>query len=114
MAEAPYSSRFSQLLLEGLACYRRGELERAMASWEAAYHVEAGNPQAREFLRTALLRLHVQLGHDAGRPHPWLSDATPSIDPSLPRPGSAPVQDATRPPAPPPHAVFVEQPSPWD
>lgn len=72
MADAPYSGRFTRLLLEGLGHYRRGDMVQAMSSWEAAYHVEAGNTQAREFLRTALLRLNVQLGREEGRAHPWL------------------------------------------
>ena len=109
MAQAPYSSRFTQLLLEGLACYRRGELEPAMTAWEAAYHVEAGNLIAREFLRTALLRINVQLGHDAGRPHPWLSDAPAAPEADAPAPAPA-----VQPPPPPPQAVFVGEASPWD
>ena len=83
MDDAPYSGRFTELLMEGLGHYRRGALEQAMASWEGAYHVEAGNPQAQEFLRTALLRLQVKLGRDDGRAHPWLSDLEPQTPPRL-------------------------------
>lgn len=89
MDDAPYSGRFTELLMEGLGHYRRGALEQAMASWEGAYHVEAGNPQAREFLRTALLRLQVKLGRDDGRAHPWLSDLEPQTPPSSPRAADA-------------------------
>ncbi len=93
MADQPFSGRFTSLLLEGLAHYRKGEMGEAMRSWEAAYHTEAGNPQAREFLRTALQRLHTEREKDSGAPHPWLPDK------------------GTAPPAPPPTAPGV---SPWD
>ena len=82
------SGRFSQLLLEGLDHYRKGKMLEAVRAWEEAYLLEPTNLRAREFLRSALERIHAHMGSGTpgqpGKPaadakagpaqpaHPWL------------------------------------------
>ena len=120
--------RFSALLLEGLDHYRKGRMLDAVKAWEEAYLLEPTNLRAREFLRSALERIHAVMSPaksaaDAAPPHPWLPAQPPAAaqnaPPSAPRPPPvAPVQAIpgkpkpaaapapTKPPAPPR--------SPWD
>ena len=120
--------RFSALLLEGLDHYRKGRMLDAVKAWEEAYLLEPTNLRAREFLRSALERIHAVMSPakaaaDAAPPHPWLPAQPPAAaqnaPPSAPRqPPAAPVQAIpgkpkpaaapapTKPPAPPR--------SPWD
>src|ERR1700704_2688240 len=79
-------NRFSALLLEGLDHYRKGRMLEAVRAWEEAYLLEPTNLRAREFLRSALERIHAHMGPAAaGAPspvdgkapasapaHPWL------------------------------------------
>ncbi|HXN81669.1 MAG TPA: hypothetical protein VN883_04280, partial [Myxococcales bacterium] len=51
-------NRFSALLLEGLDHYRKGRMLEAVRAWEEAYLLEPTNLRAREFLRSALERIH--------------------------------------------------------
>ncbi len=107
MSQAGGGGRFSALLLEGLDHYRKGRMLDAVRAWEEAYLLEPTNLRAREFLRSALERIHAVMAPGnktaiaaAPPPHPWLPaqaqaaapDATP---PPLPLP-------SVRPPAPPP------------
>ena len=92
----PSSGKFSSLLLEGLDQYRKGKMLEAVRAWEEAYLLEPSNLRAREFLRSALQRIHAHIsapapgqpvdarGQDAsasqpqvgaGLPHPWLPPA---------------------------------------
>src|ERR1700716_3076802 len=89
MAE-PSRNRFSSLLLEGLDHYRRGLMLDAVRSWEEAYLLEPTNLRAREFLRSALERIHAVMspanksanpGAPAPAPHPWLP-AQPAAAPA--------------------------------
>src|SRR3954451_10770238 len=76
--------RFSGLLLEGLDHYRKGRMLEAVRAWEEAYLLEPTNLRAREFLRSALERIHAHMGPGAAKPaaegalpapaapHPWL------------------------------------------
>jgi len=99
--------RFSALLLEGLDHYRKGKMMEAVRAWEEAYLLEPSNLRAREFLRSALERIHSHMG--SGEPpeplpggvHPWLGDV-----PTNPKPPA-------RPPPPPP-ASYPPSPTPWD
>src|SRR5476649_351147 len=87
------SGRFSSLLLEGLDHYRKGKMMEAVRAWEEAYLLEPTNLRAREFLRSALERIHAHMGADnqAAQPastqqpaatpapaHPWLPTERPS------------------------------------
>src|ERR1700737_3080638 len=97
-------NRFSALLLEGLDHYRKGRMLDAVKAWEEAYLLEPTNLRAREFLRSALERIHAVMS------------PAQAIPPSAPRqPASAPVQAspgkpkpagaaAAKPPAPPRNA----------
>ena len=79
------SGRFSALLLEGLDHYRKGRMMEAVRAWEEAYLLEPTNLRAREFLRSALERIHAHMGPGGGgaqpaapapkpvEQHPWLS-----------------------------------------
>src|SRR5213595_1683506 len=78
--------RFSALLLEGLDHYRKGRMLEAVRAWEEAYLLEPTNLRAREFLRSALERIHAHMGPGAAKPpdaaapapsapHPWLPQA---------------------------------------
>lgn len=75
--------RFSALLLEGLDHYRKGRMLEAVRAWEEAYLLEPSNLRAREFLRSALERIHAHMsptGTPTSTPklppgatgHPWL------------------------------------------
>src|SRR6266850_944660 len=55
---AQVGNRFSALLLEGLDHYRKGRMLEAVRAWEEAYLLEPSNLRAREFLRSALERIH--------------------------------------------------------
>jgi hypothetical protein len=68
MANTPASAsqnRFSSLLLEGLDHYRKGKMMEAVRAWEEAYLLEPTNLRAREFLRSALERIHAHMGGGA-------------------------------------------------
>src|SRR6266478_7839321 len=82
--------RFSALLLEGLDHYRKGRMLDAVKAWEEAYLLEPTNLRAREFLRSALERIHAVMspanksanpGAPAPAPHPWLP-AQPATAPA--------------------------------
>ena len=90
------SGRFSALLLEGLDHYRKGRMMEAVRAWEEAYLLEPTNLRAREFLRSALERIHAHMGADgkvqSPEPpqtpsHPWLPKVEktppPPVDPFL-------------------------------
>src|SRR5438132_1637833 len=74
----------------------------AVKAWEEAYLLEPTNLRAREFLRSALERIHAVMSPaksaaDAAPPHPWLPAQPPAAaqnaPPSAPRqPPAAPVQ----------------------
>src|SRR4051794_13894285 len=92
--------RFSALLLEGLDHYRKGKMLEAVRAWEEAYLLEPTNLRAREFLRSALERIHAHMtpvNNQAGAPaHPWLPADRPDLDktqafslPPPPPPGPA-------------------------
>src|SRR5947199_8722146 len=72
MADAPGipgsggGGRFSALLLQGLDHYRHGRMLEAVRAWEEAYLLEPTNLRAREFLRSALERIHAHMGGPAG------------------------------------------------
>ena len=80
--------KFSALLLEGLDHYRKGRMLEAVRAWEEAYLLEPTNLRAREFLRSALERIHAHMGGPkngqpqppAQAPHPWLP-STPAATP---------------------------------
>src|SRR6185503_8480390 len=75
--------RFSALLLEGLDHYRKGRMLDAVRAWEEAYLLEPTNLRAREFLRSALERIHAVMSPGnkpaaaAAAPHPWLPPQRP-------------------------------------
>src|SRR3954470_15612651 len=81
MADGTAGGKFSALLLEGLDHYRKGRMLEAVRAWEEAYLLEPTNLRAREFLRSALERIHAHMGPGAAKPaeagppaapHPWL------------------------------------------
>ena len=113
----PKENKFSALLLEGLDHYRKGRMLEAVRAWEEAYTLEPSNLRAREFLRSALERIHAHMAPPAApqqAAHPWLPPA--ATQQRLPTdPARKPVRVATDPAlkkkkskAPPPPA------SPWD
>ena len=132
------TGRFSALLLEGLDHYRKGRMLEAVRAWEEAYLLEPTNLRAREFLRSALERIHAHMG--PGRPaaaaangqpaaaaqtgHPWLPASRPAAD--LPPPSMPWITESFTPPPPPGQRAapsFMESPeastpddqrSPWD
>ena len=67
------SNRFSSLLLEGLDHYRRGRMLDAVRSWEEAYLLEPTNLRAREFLRSALERIHARMGASGASAQPGVA-----------------------------------------
>src|SRR5213082_1910884 len=78
--------KFSALLLEGLDHYRKGRMLEAVRAWEEAYLLEPTNLRAREFLRSALERIHAHMAPAAKAanaapaapaPHPWLPQQPP-------------------------------------
>src|SRR5438309_2289477 len=82
--------RFSALLLEGLDHYRKGRMLDAVKAWEEAYLLEPTNLRAREFLRSALERIHAVMspakaaaeGERQGRA-PALRDVRAEPDPHV-------------------------------
>jgi len=84
--------RFSALLLEGLDHYRKGRMLEAVRAWEEAYLLEPTNLRAREFLRSALERIHAHMGPKGanGQPqapaHPWLPATPPATPQAQPEP----------------------------
>src|SRR5258705_7953068 len=92
-------NRFSALLLEGLAHYRKGRMLDAVRAWEEASLLEPTSLRAREFLRSALERIHAVMspagkpagaGAPAGAPHPWLpAQGLPTPPPSRKPPAAA-------------------------
>src|SRR5205823_13238585 len=88
------ANRFSALLLEGLDHYRKGRMLDAVRAWEEAYLLEPTNLRAREFLRSALERIHAVMspgnkgsapGAVAPAPHPCLpAQAATSVSPRRP------------------------------
>jgi hypothetical protein len=134
------SGKFSVLLLEGLDHYRKGRMLEAVKAWEEAYLLEPTNLRAREFLRSALERIHAHM-HPAGSPaapavgaapaaakeHPWLPKSPPDAAPpqvatspqaELPqrakqgaKPGASKPKQKVPVEAP---AAAQPQPSPWD
>ena len=116
--------RFSALLLEGLDHYRKGRMLEAVRAWEEAYLLEPTNLRAREFLRSALERIHAHMGPRGAEdstpagpgPHPWLPQP-PVPAPPEEAPGDAKTQVFSRPPAfdaPAPSGaqMVVQQPKP--
>ncbi len=74
-APPPKENKFSALLLEGLDHYRKGRMMEAVRAWEEAYTLEPSNLRAREFLRSALERIHAHMAPPAAPQqgaHPWL------------------------------------------
>ena len=114
MSTPPKENRFSALLLEGLDHYRKGRMMEAVRAWEEAYTLEPSNLRAREFLRSALERIHTHMGPPAapqqGSAHPWLPSATQQQVPAdLARPAAPPpAADPARP------AKAPAQETPWD
>jgi hypothetical protein len=105
-------NRFSALLLEGLDHYRKGRMLDAVRAWEEAYLLEPTNLRAREFLRSALERIHAVMspanktgnpGAPAPVPHPWLPAQPPA--PGTAAAAPPPPAPAARKPAPPPSAA---------
>jgi len=104
--------RFSVLLLEGLDHYRKGRMLEAVRAWEEAYLLEPTNLRAREFLRSALERIHAVMSPASraapgtpAAPHPWLPAQPPppppdalEVEPAPP----VPLQRQAPPPPPPP------------
>ena len=136
MADIPTGSggggRFSALLLEGLDHYRKGRMLEAVRAWEEAYLLEPTNLRAREFLRSALERIHAHMGpaKSNGAPaqptHPWLPSAPEPVPEIAAPPPSAelqPVRDwgdpnaptvVTRAPGIPPAPAPAPAQNPWD
>src|SRR5712691_8028064 len=102
MSAGGSSGRFSALLLEGLDHYRKGRMLEAVRAWEEAYLLEPTNLRAREFLRSALERIHAhmtpnslareaaRIQTDGAQPHPWLP---PDTQPPPARPVPNPAVD---------------------
>ena len=115
-------NRFSALLLEGLDHYRKGRMLDAVRAWEEAYLLEPTNLRAREFLRSALERIHAVMspagkpasaGAPAGAPHPWLpAQGLPTAPPSR-KPPAAAAEPAKKPaPAEPEKKKAAQAPKP--
>src|SRR2546429_7354205 len=85
-------SRFSALLLEGLDHYRKGRMLEAVKAWEEAYLLEPTNLRARDFLRSALERIHAHIGPAAAKPA-MPENGTPAA--SAPLPSLSPPQPAS-------------------
>jgi tetratricopeptide (TPR) repeat protein len=113
----PKENNFSALLLEGLDHYRKGRMLEAVRAWEEAYTLEPSNLRAREFLRSALERIHAHMAPPAAplqAAHPWLPPPATQrqvpTDPARKTAGrlpSNPSQAKVKAKAPP-------QESPWD
>src|SRR6266478_3457555 len=97
---AQVANRFSALLLEGLDHYRKGRMLDAVRAWEEAYLLEPTNLRAREFLRSALERIHAVMAPGnraaapAAAPHPWLPSQPPAAPTSPPPQKPAPAASA--------------------
>src|SRR5436190_15849592 len=100
-------NRFSALLLEGLDHYRKGRMLDAVRAWEEAYLLEPTNLRAREFLRSALERIHAVMspankqaagGTAAPAPHPWLPAQPPAGASAPKKPAAAAPAPAARKP----------------
>jgi len=114
--------KFSTLLLEGLDHYRKGRMMEAVRAWEEAYLLEPTNLRAREFLRSALERIHAHMtpntrareeqkpAVDGAPKHPWLPPVTQPPSRPVPDPAAATVVKKTKPPGP----GTGPAPSPWD
>src|SRR5258708_24281305 len=101
------SGRFSALLLEGLDHYRKGRMVEAVRAWEEAYLLEPTNLRAREFLRSALERIHAHMAPAAATAPaaaPGAAQPLPAAHPWLPSTPPPPRFDVAPPPS----------PSPWD
>jgi hypothetical protein len=103
---APAGNRFSALLLEGLDHYRKGRMLDAVRAWEEAYLLEPTNLRAREFLRSALERIHAVMAPanraaaPAAAPHPWLpSQPADALTPPAPKAAPTPAAPAKKPAA---------------
>jgi tetratricopeptide (TPR) repeat protein len=112
-AQGPASTRFSALLLEGLDHYRKGKMLEAVRAWEEAYQLEPSNVRAREFLKSALERIHAHMasGGAAGQgaqKHPWL----PGKPTPIPVPAGVKLPSAAD--LPPPSARPPPPATPWD
>src|SRR5258708_25236453 len=96
------SGRFSALLLEGLDHYRKGRMLEAVRAWEEAYLLEPTNLRAREFLRSALERIHAHMAPAAATAPAAAAGAAPAPPaPPPPRPPTPPPPLRPRPPPPP-------------
>jgi tetratricopeptide (TPR) repeat protein len=112
----PKENKFSALLLEGLDHYRKGRMLEAVRAWEEAYTLEPSNLRAREFLRSALERIHAHMAPPAApqqAAHPWLP--LPATQQQVPAEAG---RKAGRPPSDPSlpkvKAKAPPQESPWD
>ena len=124
--------RFSTLLLEGLDHYRKGRMLEAVRAWEEAYLLEPTNLRAREFLRSALERIHAHMTpHGDGNgakpgaaaAQPWWPGDRPEVEktqafslpppppPPTPPAGNAPVKAAPAAKPPPPPKAATERPA---
>jgi len=112
--------KFSTLLLEGLDHYRKGRMMEAVRAWEEAYLLEPTNLRAREFLRSALERIHAHMtpntrareekpAVDGTRKHPWLPPVTQPPSRPVADPAAATVVQKKRPPP-----ATGPAPNPWD
>jgi len=113
----PKENKFSALLLEGLDHYRKGRMLEAVRAWEEAYTLEPSNLRAREFLRSALERIHAHMAPPAApqqAAHPWLPP--PATQQQVPV--DAARKPAVRLPSDPPSGELKTkaplQESPWD
>ena len=116
--------RFSALLLEGLDHYRKGRMLDAVRAWEEAYLLEPTNLRAREFLRSALERIHAVMSPGGNRPqaaaaapHPWLPAQPPppppdALEPPPPAPAALPAGRKHAPPPPPPLSAVKKSAAP--
>lgn len=100
----------------------------AVRAWEEAYLLEPSNLRAREFLRSALERIHAHMGPagklQKGAPqagHPWLPSEPPLVSPDEPISKTERFPNPPRPPPPPREALEEAQSlvkeslrNPWD
>ena len=119
------TGRFSALLLEGLDHYRKGRMLEAVRAWEEAYLLEPTNLRAREFLRSALERIHAHMGPgrpapaagggqpppQAQPPHPWLPSTPAVAPPDLPPPSTPWTTKSLTPPPEQKTALYQTAPS---
>src|SRR3979409_2676546 len=116
MAAGGSGGRFSALLLEGLHHYRKGRMLEAVRAWEEAYTLEPSNLRAREFLRSALERIHAHMAPPAApqqAAHPWLPP--PATQQQVPADAARKAGVRLPPdPAPPKKTKAPVLESPWD